>query len=115
VARVDLLTAQLTVLETELRTQLRDFPEASFLATIPGVGWVTVAGLLAQIGSIAKYRHGRQLIKLAGLNPARRESGTLAGRRDIGNSCGSDRRRMMPWRAPIDTTPRPLSRRDHLL
>jgi len=80
VVRVDLLGQQLAALEGELRAQLTAFPEAQFLATIPGVGWATVAGLIAQIGSITKYRHGRQLIKLAGLNPGRRESGTLAGR-----------------------------------
>ena len=80
VARVDLLTAQLAVVGEDLQQQLAGFEEARHLATMPGIGWVTIAGLLAQIGPITKYRHGRQLIKLAGLNPSRRESGTLAGR-----------------------------------
>ena len=80
VARVDLLTAQLGVVGADLQRLLPDFDEARHLATMPGIGWVTIAGLLAQIGPITKYRHGRQLIKLAGLNPSRRESGTLAGR-----------------------------------
>jgi transposase len=33
-----------------------------------------------EIGPIDKYRHGRQLVKLAGINPSRRESGKMAGR-----------------------------------
>jgi len=40
---------------------------------------VSVAGLLAHIGSIGKYRHGRQRIKLAGTNPSRRDSGLAVG------------------------------------
>ena len=31
-------------------------------------------------GPITKYRHGRQLIKLAGTNPSRRDTGQTVGR-----------------------------------
>jgi transposase len=66
VARVDLLADQLEHLSGEIQAMLTRFDEARHLATMPGIGWPTVAGVLAEIGPIANYRHGRQLVKLAG-------------------------------------------------
>ncbi len=83
VARADLLMAQMTDLETEIRALLKELEETPYLQTMPGVGWTTVAGLLAEVGSIRKFTHGRQLVKLEGLNPSRHESGTLQGRSRI--------------------------------
>src|SRR5262249_51983076 len=80
VMRVDLLSAHLAELELELEQLLATVEEARYLRTLPGVALATVAGLIAQIGPIDRYRHGRQLVKLAGLNPSRRESGAFAGR-----------------------------------
>lgn len=80
IARVDLLTDQMGEIEAEIRALLPTLEEASHLLSMPGVGWTTAAGLLAEIGAIDKYRHGRQLVKLAGLNPSRHESGTMRGR-----------------------------------
>lgn len=80
VARVDVLTAQMASLTTELQALLDTLEEARYLATIPGLGWVSITGMLAEIGAIDRFDHGRQLVKLAGLNPGRRESGTLRGR-----------------------------------
>jgi transposase len=79
-ARVDLLSDQLDAVSSQIQELLASFEEAQYLATMPGIGWVTIAGLIAEIGSIDKYQHGRQLIKLAGINPSRRESGKMAGR-----------------------------------
>jgi transposase len=80
VARADLLEEQMEVLAAKIQQHLATIEEAQFLETLPGIGWVTVAGLIAEIGPIDKYRHGRQLVKLAGINPSRRESGRMAGK-----------------------------------
>jgi transposase len=80
VARMDALTAQLTVVAAEIDGLLAELEETRYLRTIPGLGWASVAGLLAHVGAITKYRHGRQLIKLAGTNPSRRDSGQTIGR-----------------------------------
>jgi transposase len=80
VSRIDALTDQMTAVAAEIDTLLREVPEAFFLRTIPGLGWASVAGLLAHVGAIAKYRHGRQLIKLAGTNPSRCDTGQTVGR-----------------------------------
>src|SRR5262245_15579056 len=80
VARIDALTAQMTVVAAEIDMLLTEIDEARYLRTIPGLGWASVAGLLAHVGAIGKYRHGRQLIKLAGTNPSRRDTGLTVGR-----------------------------------
>ena len=83
VARLDFVGDQLDRVAAELQTFLETFDEAPYLATLPGIGWVTIAGLIAEIGPFDRYQHGRQLVKLAGLQPSRRESGQHAGRTPI--------------------------------
>ena len=39
---------------------------------MPLGGW---AGIISEVGPIDRYRHGHQLIKLAGTNPGRKQSG----------------------------------------
>lgn len=83
VHRMDFVSDQLDQVAIELRAQLEMFDEAKYLSTLPGIGWTTVAALIAEIGPFDRYRHGRQLVKLAGLQPSRRESGESAGRTPI--------------------------------
>jgi transposase len=76
VSRLDGLTTQMLTVAVEIDRLLAELDEARYLRTIPGLGWTSVAGLVAHVGAIAKYRHGRQLIKLAGariLRGARRD------------------------------------------
>ena len=80
VARMDMLTAHMTAVVAEIDLVLAELEEVHYLRTIPGLGWASVAGLLAHVGAITKYRHGRQLIKLAGTNPSRRDTGQTVGR-----------------------------------
>ena len=83
VARLDFIGDQLDAVADELQGLLETVPEATHLRTLPGLGWVSVAALIAEIGPFGRYRHGRQLVKLAGLQPSRRESGERAGRTPI--------------------------------
>jgi len=80
VARMDMLTAHMTAVVAEIDVMLAELEEVQYLRTIPGLGWASVAGLLAHVGAITKYQHGRQLIKLAGTNPSRRDTGQTVGR-----------------------------------
>jgi len=79
VARIDMLTAHMTAVAAEIDSMLAELEEVPSLRPIPGLGWTSVAGLLAPVGAITKYHHGRQLIKLAGTNPSRRDSGQTVG------------------------------------
>ncbi|MBA4601567.1 IS110 family transposase [Thermoactinomyces sp. AMNI-1] len=38
------------------------------MLTIPGVGFITVAGFLSEVGDLQRYEHSRQIQKLAGLS-----------------------------------------------
>lgn len=75
VLRIDFARDQLRELSTEIQGILESIEEAKYLATIPGLGWATVAGIISEVGPIDRYRHGHQLIKLAGTNPGRKQSG----------------------------------------
>jgi transposase len=80
VARMDLLSGQMESLREEIDDMLEGIEEARYLRTIPGLGWVSVTGLIAHIGCVDKYRHGRQLIKLAGTNPSSKDTGQSFGK-----------------------------------
>ena len=60
VARIDVLTAQMTTVATEVDALLADLEETPYLRTIPGLGWASVAGLLAHqvIDDYAKAARG---------------------------------------------------------
>ena len=49
--------------------------EGKYLLSIIGVNYISVAGLLAELGSFRCYRSAKQLIKMAGTNPTESESG----------------------------------------
>ncbi|AWE07302.1 IS110 family transposase [Lysinibacillus sp. 2017] len=75
-AQLDELTVQLT----ELAKQMTDY---DYLASIPGIGDVTVVDLLSEVGSLTQYEHPRQLIKLAGLTLRENSSGKQKGQKRI--------------------------------
>jgi transposase len=50
-------------------------PESRYLLSVHGLGLVTAAIILAEIGDPSRYRNGRQLVKLAGTQPVTNTSG----------------------------------------
>src|SRR5690606_5130424 len=75
-AQLDELTAQLS----ELAHQMTDY---EYLASVPGIGDVTIVELLSEVGSLTQYEHPRQLIKLAGLTLRENSSGQHKGQKRI--------------------------------
>ena len=75
-AQLNELTAQLV----ELAKQMMDY---DYLASVPGIGDVTIVDLLSEVGSLTQYAHPRQLIKLAGLTLRENSSGQLKGQKRI--------------------------------
>ena len=53
------------------------------MLTVPGVGAITVAGFLAEVGDLNNYDHGQQIIRLAGLNLKENSSGKRKGKTGI--------------------------------
>ena len=72
---IETLEAQLRPLETELRQFAEADPRCQALAELFGVGPIIARHLLAEIGSALRFRRSRQLVRLAGLDPAVRDSG----------------------------------------
>lgn len=62
---------------------LQQTPYARFLRSIPGVGVVTAASFLGEIGEPTQYTDWRQIQKLAGLNLVENSSGQYQGRRTL--------------------------------
>lgn len=71
--------------EEEMKRLIKETPhlkkDYDLLLTIPGVGFVTAAVILAEIGDLRRFARARQVTAFAGLSPRQRESGTsLAGK-----------------------------------
>ena len=73
--RWDLLVDQIAAIEVDLLALVEQHPGAKALMTIPEVGIVCAATLVAELGTPEGYESPRQVLKLAGMNLARRESG----------------------------------------
>jgi transposase len=73
--RLDLVREQIAHVSEALCTCFLLLPEAPYLLSMPGLGQVTAAIILAEIGNPRRYTNGRQLIKLAGTQPVPNTSG----------------------------------------
>ena len=72
---LDTLHCHLEEVQTALIDTFQALPESSYLSSVHGLGVVTAAIILAEIGNPKHYSNGRQLIKLAGTQPAPNTSG----------------------------------------
>lgn len=74
------LSSELARLEREATSLLKEIPQAQKLLSIPGIGAITVAGILAETGDPRMYRHGQQVLRLAGLHLGEDSSGKHKGK-----------------------------------
>ena len=79
---------------------LETIPGAKQMLSIPGIGVVTVAGFLAEVGDLNTYDHGQQIIRLAGLNLTENSSGIRKGQTGISKR-GRSRLRGLLFRAML--------------
>jgi transposase len=80
--QIDFLNEEITALERQLARFAIDSDEARRLMTVPGVGLITAAAFLAQVGEISRFRDPRHLVGYLGLDPRVRPSGATAARTD---------------------------------
>ncbi len=88
------LDTQIRAVEREIKDHIDNHPELKeqkeLLLSIPGIGEVTSALLLSEMGNVKAYRSARQLAAHAGLTPKDHESGSSVHGRarlaKIGNS-----------------------------
>lgn len=108
-ARIELVTLldqyelyckqEVTIMENVLQI-LEKIPGTKRMLTIPGIGVLTVAGFLAEVGDLSNYDHGQQIIRLAGLNLTENSSGKRKGKTVISKR-GRSRLRSILFRAML--------------
>jgi transposase len=76
--RLKLLSKQIKKTEERLVSLLSGIEDSKYLLSIVGLSYISVAGLLAELGPLKAYQNAKQLIKMAGTNPIQSES---AGKR----------------------------------
>jgi len=94
VKRLQLLNNQINESEKAMISILQVIPDASYLMSIHGISYMTVAGILAELGSLREYRNAGQLIKMAGTNPTEWES---AGKRGVHTPISKKGRPGLRW------------------
>jgi transposase len=70
-------------LEVEIEFMALQIPGVKELLTIKGVGIITAAGFISEVGDIKRYTHPSQIQKLAGLNLVECSSGKHKGKTTI--------------------------------
>jgi transposase len=77
--QLELLAHQEDSMQSELAQVARDRSEIRLLMTIPGVGFYTAVGILAEIGEISRFPTKKHLASYAGLVPKADDSGDKKG------------------------------------
>lgn len=79
--RIEELLVQQTQVDHRMAERIKGIDYASNLQSIPGIGPVTVAIFLGEVGDLRNYRNAKQVLKMAGLNLFERSSGQQHGLR----------------------------------
>ena len=66
-----------------MREYLKEVPYSRYMLSIKGIGEVTVAGLIGEVGDFTKYKTAAEITKLAGLDLFEVSSGKHKGERHI--------------------------------
>ena len=74
---------QLAFVMATLESTLREIPEADKLLAIKGIGIISVAGFLAEVGDLRRFESPKQIQKLAGLSLRENSSGKHKGQTTI--------------------------------
>ena len=69
------LDARIATLEVHLKQWHKSNALSQQLESIPGIGWLTATVLLATIGDVKNFNHGRQVAAYLGLVPRQHSSG----------------------------------------
>jgi len=97
VEKLELIRGHICIIE---RTLVKLVDE-TYLLSIRGLNYISVAGLLAELGSFRSYRSAKQLIKMAGSNPIESESAGKRSRHTPMSKKGRPVLRYCAWTAVI--------------
>jgi len=75
IEKLRLLEQQRRHINETMAILVNETREGKYLLSIVGLNYVSVAGILAELGSFSSYQNAKQMIKMAGSNPTESESG----------------------------------------
>ncbi len=101
VGRIKLNSEQIEKVVKKIALLVDAVPESRHMLSVPGLGYLSVAGIIAGLGPISQYRNGRQLVKMAGTNPTQRESAGKSSRRTPMSKHGRADLRWCLWPAVV--------------
>jgi len=102
VERIRLLTGHRQKVEDIIVALVEWMPESKYLLSIPGIGHLTVAGILGELGPLTHYHNAKQLIKMAGINPTQSESADKKRSRTPMSKKGRPLLRYCLWEAALN-------------
>lgn len=96
IAQLDFLSQQIDELDHALAELVEQLPN-HYLTTIPGIGPVTAAAILGEIGNIQRFDSLKQLVAYAGIDPAVYQSGQFEAAQTHMSKRGSPYLRHALW------------------
>jgi transposase len=100
-SRYSLIEEQIDKLVKSLIGLVERTEEGKYLLSIPGISYLSAAGLLAETGPLKHYQNAKQVIKMAGTNPIESESGGKRLGETPMSKKGRPRLRYSAWNAVI--------------
>ncbi|PKN68753.1 MAG: hypothetical protein CVU54_12835 [Deltaproteobacteria bacterium HGW-Deltaproteobacteria-12] len=85
---VKLTVLSLKNIDKQLKCLLKETSAAFYLMSIPGIGPLSAAVFLGELGDPANFHNARQIVKYAGYDPQESDSGSRIGRKCISNKKG---------------------------
>lgn len=73
----------LKCMDQQIKSLLKEIPVAPYLLSIPGIGALSAAVFLGELGDPAHFHHARQIVKYAGYDPQESDSGSWVSRKFI--------------------------------
>jgi len=70
-------------IEREIKRMLKEIPQAEHLLSIPGIGPISAAVFLGELGNPSYFQTARQVVKYAGYDPQESDSGNWISRKFI--------------------------------
>jgi len=77
-------------MDQQMKSMLQEIPAAPYLLSIPGIGALSAAVFLGELGNPAHFHNARQIVKYAGYDPQESDSGSWVSRnsylkKDVGS------------------------------
>jgi transposase len=83
IAQLEVVEQFISEIESEMALTLERIPCSARLLSIKGLGVISVAGLIGEVGDFSKFRTQSEIMKLAGLDLYEVSSGKRKGQRRI--------------------------------